>query len=324
MTLHRSSVSQPVEITIQPLDERELPEVTHIFRIAFGTFLGLPDPLLFGGDADHLQTRWRADPTRAFAAKAGGVLVGSNVATHWGSVGFFGPLTVHPDWWNQGVGKRLMQPIMDCFADWGVRHAGLFTFANSPKHLALYQQFGFYPRFLTAILSKPITATEVCATWSSLSQLSENEQASAILACREVTNAIYDGLDVCGEIEAIREQRLGETVLLWHGSHLAGFACCHCGVGTEAGAGACYIKFGAVLPNPNAGTSFDQLLRACEALTAAKRLSRLVAGANLGREETYRHLLATGFRADMIGVAMERPNEPGYNHSGIFLLDDWR
>jgi hypothetical protein len=139
-----------------------------------------------------------------------------------------------------------------------------------------------------------------------------------------VTEAIYEGLEVRGEIQAVQEQRLGETVLLWSGSHLVGFACCHCGAGTEAGTGTCYIKFGAVLPGPGAAERFDQLLQVCEAKAGAKGLSHLVAGVNLGREEAYRQLLASGFRADIIGVAMERPNESGYNHSGVYLIDDWR
>ena len=54
------------------------------------------------------------------------------------------------------MGKRLMEPVMKCFAGWGTTHAGLFTFAQSPKHLGLYQKFGFWPRFLTAIMSKPV------------------------------------------------------------------------------------------------------------------------------------------------------------------------
>jgi hypothetical protein len=37
-----------------------------------------------------------------------------------------------------------------------------------------------------------------------------------------------------------------------------------------------------------------------------------------------RRLLARGFRADFVGVAMECPAEPGYNRPDIYLIDDWR
>ena len=33
-----------MDIRIRPLEERELPEADRIIRLAFGTFMGLPDP----------------------------------------------------------------------------------------------------------------------------------------------------------------------------------------------------------------------------------------------------------------------------------------
>jgi hypothetical protein len=35
-------------------------------------------------------------------------------------------------------------------------------------------------------------------------------------------------------------------------------------------------------------------------------------------------MLARGFRAELLGVAMEKPNEAGYNRPGVYLIDDWR
>jgi hypothetical protein len=64
-------------------------------------------------------------------------------------------------------------------------------------------------------------------------------------ACQELTSAIYEGLDVGREIRAVAEQKLGDTVLLWNESKLAGLAVCHSGPGTEAGSDVCHVKFGA-------------------------------------------------------------------------------
>jgi hypothetical protein len=41
-------------------------EADCIFRVAFGTFLGLPNPIEFFGDADNVRTRWAADPSAAW------------------------------------------------------------------------------------------------------------------------------------------------------------------------------------------------------------------------------------------------------------------
>ena len=73
------------EATIRLLREEDLPVADRIMRLAFGTFLGLPDPLKFMGDADYVRTRWLADPSAAFGAEMAGELVGTNFATRWGS-----------------------------------------------------------------------------------------------------------------------------------------------------------------------------------------------------------------------------------------------
>jgi GNAT superfamily N-acetyltransferase len=320
----QSTVAAKLDVTVRPLREDDLPAADHIMRLAFGTFLGLPEPTSFMGDAAYVRARWRADPDAAFGAEVGGELVGSNFATNWGTVGFFGPLTIRPDLWDRGVGKRLMEPVMECFARWGTAHAGLFTFAHSQKHVGLYQRFGFWPRFLTAIMSKPVEQAGQSSHWTSFSEVQGGEREAALSACRQLTDEIYRGLDVSGEINAVATQKLGDTLLLWDDAGLVGFAVCHCGPGTEAGSGTCYVKFGAVRPGPTAGEDFDRLLKACEEMAAKSGLSRLAAGVSAARHEAYRVMLERSFRTDLQGVAMQRPNDAGYNRPGVYLIDDWR
>ena len=319
-----SAQVEKLEISVANLQQEDLAEADHIFRLAFGTFIGVPDPASFHAGADYVNTRWTADPSAAFAAKIEGRLVGTNFATTWGSVGFFGPLTIHPSYWDRGVGQRLMQPIMELFSQRNIKHAGLFTFAQSQKHVSLYQKFGFWPRFLTAVMSlqvKPIVQTAELETFS---ERSGEARERSLDASFELTNQIFEGLDVRTEILAVANQNLGDTVLLRENSELTGLAVCHCGVGSEAGPDVCFVKFGAVRPTPNASESFDRLVSACEALTARRGLSRLTAGVNTARTEAYQHLMTRGFKTQMQGVSMHRPNEPGYSHPGMFVLDDWR
>ncbi|HVX02731.1 MAG TPA: GNAT family N-acetyltransferase, partial [Nitrososphaera sp.] len=135
----------------------DLQDADRVMRLAFGTFLGLPDPMKFMGDADFVMTRYKADPSAALVAEVDGKVAGSNFALNWGSVGVFGPLTIHPDYWNRGVARLLLERTMEIFERWGTRHVGLFTFAQSSKHVHLYQKFGFWPRYLTAVMSKQVT-----------------------------------------------------------------------------------------------------------------------------------------------------------------------
>ena len=313
-------------VTIRPLLEADLGAADHVMRLAFGTFLKLPDPLQFLGDADFVYTRWGANPSAAFCAEAGGVIVGSVFVGNWGSVGFFGPLTIHPDYWDSGVAQLLLRQVMECFERWGTQHMGLYTFSTSLKHIGLYRKFGFSPRFLTIMMEKGVNAggATVAASWTKFSDVPLLEREGMLDRCRTLTGKVFEGLDVGVEIRSVAAQRLGETVLLWTADELTGLAVCHCGARTEAGSGICYIKFAAVHPGLTGDLEFRRLLTACEQLAVQRGLEKLEGGVNTARQEAWAAMLDSGWRGKMAGVAMQRPNEPGYNRPGVFLIDDWR
>lgn len=314
-----------MQVTIRPLAKADLAEADRIFRLAFGTFVSLPDPMSFAGTADYVRSRWLADPSAAFGAYNGDDLVGSSFSANWGSFGVFGPVTVRPDFWDKGVAKRLLDAAMALFDEWRVRQAALLTFPQSPKHIALYQKFGFWPQFLTAIMSKAVDPPGDAGTWSRYSRLSPEEQRHCLKQCADLTGAILPGLNVEREVRIIEDQAIGETVLLRHGETLAGFATCHVGKGSEAESLATtYVKFAAVRPGSDAPDQFGRLLVACEALAAEKGSTSLVAGVNTARYPAYRAMVERGFRTLFNGVAMQRPNEAGFNRPDCFVIDDWR
>jgi hypothetical protein len=197
-----------------------------------------------------------------------------------------------PDHWDRGIGKRLLEPVVESFERWGVRQAGLFTFASSPKHLGLYQAYGFWPGQLVAILGKPVSPDAEGSY-----ELASDESGPEI---RALTDAVFDGLDIGHEVAAVAEQGLGETMLVRRAGKLAGVAVCHCGARSEAGSGTCYVKFGAVAPGETAADEFEHLLDACESFAVRSGLETLAAGVNAGRLDAYRRLLARGFRAEQI------------------------
>jgi predicted N-acetyltransferase YhbS len=311
-------------IIIRPMQIEDGAAAKKIFSQAFGTFIGIPEPESFASDRDFINTRRNTNPEAAFVAELDGEIIGSNFAVHWGSVGFFGPLTIRPDKWNQGVGRKLMTPIMDCFEAWKLTHCGLYTFPGSTKHIHLYQQYGFWPRFLTAITSKSLSRTKSVPEWSAFSDISNGDREAVIAECFELTNAIYPGLNLNQEILGNLEQSLGDTVLVRDNNELVGMAVCHCGPGTEAGEGNCFIKFGAVQSGPKSNRHFDRLLAACEELAINSGQSKIDAGINLARQEAHGVMLERGYQTTQLGISMHQPNEPGYSRAGAWVIDDWR
>jgi GNAT superfamily N-acetyltransferase len=320
------STNQSVKVGL--LKQSELEEADRIVRLAFGTFLGLPNPVDFMGDRNFITPRWRSAHVKVIAARQGGRLIGSNVATRWGSFGFFGPLTVLPEYWDRGVAQRLLETTMTIFDRWGLRHSGLFTFPQSVKHVGLYQKFGYWPRYLTAIMTRtpetnPASQSGRADAPALLSALTRIQREQAIQACGKLTHKIDKGLNLAGEIRAVLAQRTGDVVLTYTHGVLDAFAVCLNGSGSEGGEKTCYVKFGAARGGAGAGERFDELLDACESF-ASSRGANVEAGMNLAREDAYRRMRSHGYRVTMQGVAMQRPHADGFNRADAYVIDDWR
>jgi GNAT superfamily N-acetyltransferase len=314
-------------VKIGLLKKVELNEADRIFRIAFGTFLGMPNPSEFASDRDMLISRWYAPHVKVLAARENGRLIGSNVITRWGSFAFFGPLTILPEYWDRGIAQRLLEKTVEILDGMGLRRTALFTFAHSAKHVGLYQKFGYWPGYLTALMAHTPKADAQQTTGGAaavhLSTLPKSGREEAIAACARLTGRIDKGLDLSAEIRSLLNQKTGEVVLIYTRSALDGFAICHHGVGSEGGTKICYIKFAGARGGADSGERFDRLLEACDEFARARGAS-LEAGMNLAHEDAYRRMRAHGYRAFAQGVSMQRPHVAGHNRADAYVIDDWR
>jgi GNAT superfamily N-acetyltransferase len=311
-------------ISIRPLEHHHLDEADRIFRLAFGTFMNLPDPMQFMGDADLIHTRFTADPHCALGAFEGDQLLGSNFIAVWGSFAFLGPLTVRPDLWDKGIAKQLLAATMPLFDRRNVSHTGLFTFPHSPKHHALYQKFGYWPQYLTPVMAKSLDPNDTPPEWTAFSTASPGRRATHLAECSRLTDEIFPGLNLESEIQSVANQSLGETILLHDNNALSAFAIIHTGKGSEAPTTTAYIKFAAARPGPAAPQAIDRLLLAAESFASSRGAQTITTGVNTARNHACQHLLARNYKTAFTGVAMQRPNQPGYNRPDCLVLDDWR
>ncbi len=315
-------------VVIRYLRRNEIEKAETLGRLAFGTFLRIPDPLQNPESKKMISHRFYEDPKNILAAELDGELVGTNILTEWGSFAFFGPLAVRPDLWDSGVGSELVESALEVFAEHGISHMGLFTFADSPKHLGLYHKFGFCARFLTPLMEKEIEDAShqetVGKKFEVFSDYDGAKKEEALRSMIELTNELYHGLDLSDEIRMVDSQKLGDTLLLFENFSLSAFAVCQSGPNTEAGRGRLYIKFGAAKTAHEADRKFDELLSACEAFAVQKGLNVVEAGMNLSHERAYDIMLKNGFRTSFVGVAMQKPNEPAFLRKETFVIEDWR
>lgn len=141
-------------ISLRPIEEADRDEAA---RIVYEAFAGIHDHHRFARDfptldaAMQLATGFIAHPSiHGVVAEIDGRVVGSNFLDERGPVRGVGPITVDPAVQARGVGRALMQAVIERGA--GARGIRLLQDAFNTRSLALYASLGFEIREPVAVI----------------------------------------------------------------------------------------------------------------------------------------------------------------------------
>jgi N-acetylglutamate synthase-like GNAT family acetyltransferase len=324
-------------IKIRRVRKGDLSKVRDVMEQAFGDFferqVGTRPRQVFGG-AQYVHHRWLMEPWGCFVAEEGdGKIVGAAVAVMWGTIGLVGPMAVLTNYQNQDIGQQLLTACQEFFDENKATLQGVCTYPYSPKHLILYQKFGYRPKGLVVITGKPLARREIVhATRTAkpglairrYSTLEEAQKKQAMQKIRRMTNSFWRGMDLGKEVEIVDGLTLGDTLLLEKGREVIGFAVCHLPPNSEAPHGCAYVKFLAIDPRQRKPEHLHALLGAVEEMAGTAQLQRVVAPAYTYYWTAYQTLLERGYHVDFTMVRMKRGKQEDYENPSDLVLDDWR
>lgn len=342
-------------IAIRRLTEADLERADQIVREAFSSHLQI-SPADFAAGHDLAEHFW-VEPEGAFGAFDNDELAGVMFATIWGSFGFFGPLCVSSAHWNKGIAQLLLSETDKYFELKQVRTTGLYTFADSAKHIRLYERFGYHTQMLTANLAKKLPESRLNAidnilvpaenanncfplvieesppprgelVLKLLSKMDAKDRSNAVADMDQLTNETFPGLSLATEaINSVpstngNQKFIAETLLVYADGTLKAFAICPLPP-SNAAEKSVYAKFG--IAKSHGGTDdFDLLLRGLERYAQLIGASKIRASTNTARRICYQRMLLHGYQAEGYGIALIRPDTVAYNRPDVFVLDDWR
>jgi hypothetical protein len=105
------------------------------------------------------------------------------------------------------------------------RVIGLETMPRTMDNIGFYAGLGFVPTRLTVTLT--VDAAPAPRAPRLLSALPSSARGDAIDECRALVDAMRPGYDYSRELELTHDLALGDTLLLYRGDVLDGFALCH-------------------------------------------------------------------------------------------------
>jgi GNAT superfamily N-acetyltransferase len=156
---------------------------------------------------------------------ARGAIAAFNIAHRSGTEGWMGPLAVRDDCQGAGQGKRIVTAGLDLLKRTGCRVIGLETMPRTMDNIGFYSGLGFVPARLTVTLTLDAVAAPRAPRL--MSSLRSTARDDAIRACAALVHETLPGFDYTREIELTHELSLGDTLLMYDGDSLAGFALCH-------------------------------------------------------------------------------------------------
>ena len=324
-------------IKIRRVRKGDLSKVRDVMEQAFGDFferqVGTRPRQVFGG-AQYVHHRWLMEPWGCFVAEEGdGKIVGAAVAVMWGTVGVIGPVAVLTNYQNQDIGQQLLTACQEFFDENKATLQGLATYPYSPKHLMLYQKFGYRPKGLVVVTSKQLDRREIVhatraakpgLTVRRYSGLEEVRKKQVMQKIRRITNSFWRGMDLGKEIEIVDGLTLGDTLLLEKGREVIGFAICHLPPNSEAPQGSAYVKFLAIDTRHRKPEHQHAMLAAVEELASSGQLQRVVVPAYTYYWTAYQTLIERGYHVDFTMVRMKRGKQEDCEDPSDLVLDDWR
>lgn len=150
----------PPQVMLRPIEHRDAGEAA---RIVYEAFAGIHDHHRFARDFPTVEAA--AQLVEGFidhpqiwgvVAEADGRIIGSNFLDERGPVLGVGPITVDPVTQSAGVGRRLMEAMLE--RGRSARGVRLLQDSFNTASLSLYASLGFDPRDPIALLSGPVNA----------------------------------------------------------------------------------------------------------------------------------------------------------------------
>lgn len=331
------------KVQIRRVRKGDLAKVRDVMEQTFGDFLerqlGTRPRQAFGG-AQYVHHRWLMEPWGCFVAEEDNAkIVGAALAVTWGTVGVLGPVAVLTNYHNQTIGQQLIRAAQEFFDENKATLHGCVTYPSSPKHLFLYHKFGYKPKGLTAVMSRPIdrapagpgaaapapkAAKPSPLSLRRFSTLEEAKKKATIARIHRITVAVCRGMDLSKEVEIVDGLALGDTLLLERGRDLVGFAIYHTPGVSEAPSGALYVKFLAIDPGQRRVELLTEFIAALEALGQELGVQRLILPVYTRYWVAYSTLVQCGYQIEFTMIRMQRGKQEDYENPADLVLDDWR
>lgn len=308
----------------QQVGERDIPGLNRLFADAFTDryrrdgLVGVRVPFLHAAiwryaiaDAGEGAMLWRDEQDK---------VVAFNIAHRSGTEGWMGPLAVRPDRQLGGLGKEIVLAAAEWLKRQGVSALGLETMPRTVDNIGFYSRLGFVPGHLTLTMTRDVQRSSARASYELLGAVDPRERGGRLRDIDALVRSLAPGYDFSREIELTLDMTLGNAITLRRDGRLAAFALCHSAPLAEGG------TRDELRVLKVAATDLDALLALLDAVgawAATQSIRRVAVRCQTAYEESYRALIASGFRVRWSDLRMTMTGHPESVPASGILWSNW-
>jgi len=309
------------EMTIRPMRPEDVENVREVGQIAWSD-LAMQDigrRFRYPKRSEKLiHSYMTTEPEGCLVAELDGKIVGSAFCHVWGGVGWIGPLEVHPNHQNAGVGRALLSACERYLEGRGCQVIGLETMAHMPKHVHFYLSSGYTPTTVVLILEKVVRGSEVPTHF--VEEVPASKLPSVLGTIADLSRRLSPSLDLTVEARKAVEGRLGSLFVAKREGAVIGFAVLHTYQKDEE---ARFSSIKALVTDPELDDKdvFDALLERCEQASLSAGKDHVLLRLSAGSPQLYLHLLGRGYSLRAVNVRMVKKGV--YEERGTHHVTSW-
>jgi ribosomal protein S18 acetylase RimI-like enzyme len=309
------------DISIRPMRPEDIEDVREVGQLTWSD-LAMQDI----GRRFHYPKRseklissyMRHDPEGCLVAELDGKIIGSAFCHVWGGVGWIGPLEVHPNHQNAGVGRALLSACERYLESRGCKVIGLETMTHMPKHVHFYLSSGYTPTAVMLILEKILHGHEVPTQF--VEEVTASTLRSVLNGIGDLSKRLSPVLDYTVEARRAVEDKLGSLFVVKREGTIAGFAILHT---YQKGEESRFSSIKALLSDPDVEDLelFDALLARCEQASLSAGKDHILLRMSASSPEIYQHMLSRGYSLKAVNVRMVKKGR--YDEKGLYHATSW-
>jgi len=317
--------SRKLTVQIRQMKEEDIEEVREVGKRAWSDLYSREFKQNFDvpkRSVRNIRFYLEKEPEGCLVAESRGRIVGDIFCHVWGSVGWFGPVEVHPSYQNMGVGKRLIMEGIESMERKGCTVIGLETMPETLKNVTLYSNIGCIPDRMTYLMERPVINRRLVQLEGvEILHYDDISRDAAESAVRELSACVMKGLDYSNEVRCSMKHRTGETLFMRKNGRIHGFSLIYT-YSTSDGSTNASVRILVTSPEASGNAEVDMLLKASEQVAFEAGRDRIHVRFYTGNFRIFSMLRDNGYSLRGTNIRMLYRGEVPANHN-ICHINSW-